>query len=169
VHRLLQQVIRDQLPEEDAAERLGLVVRLLRASYPRRSWEPEVWPLAQRLLAHVLAACQYARQKEIELGAVGWLLIRAANYLRVRAQFTEARSLLHQAMSPPVELDQVEQAVAEASLGLVLWSLGDIAGTRTHYERALEIAEAALGPNHPDMGVVRNNLGRVLQDLGDQV
>ena len=35
------------------------------------------------------------------------------------------------------------------------------------YERALQISEAALGPDHPDVGIRRNNLGRVLQDLGD--
>jgi tetratricopeptide (TPR) repeat protein len=34
-------------------------------------------------------------------------------------------------------------------------------------ERALAVAEAALGPDHPDVGIRRNNLGTVLQDLGD--
>jgi hypothetical protein len=29
------------------------------------------------------------------------------------------------------------------------------------------IAEVALGPNHPDVAMWRNNLGSVLQDLGD--
>jgi hypothetical protein len=31
----------------------------------------------------------------------------------------------------------------------------------------LQIGEAALGPDHPDVGVWRNNLGGVLRDLGD--
>ena len=42
------------------------------------------------------------------------------------------------------------------------------AGRRPHqYERALHIGEAALGPDHPDIGIWRNNRGRVLHDLGD--
>ncbi|MDF2744436.1 MAG: ATP/GTP-binding protein [Actinomycetia bacterium] len=35
------------------------------------------------------------------------------------------------------------------------------------YERALAIGEAALGPDHPTVATYRNNLGSVLQDLGD--
>ena len=35
------------------------------------------------------------------------------------------------------------------------------------YERALAIGEAALGPDHPTVATWRNNLGSVLQDLGD--
>jgi tetratricopeptide (TPR) repeat protein len=167
VHRLLQLVIRDQLPPEQAAERLGLVVRLLRASYPFNSWQHEAWPLAQRLLPHMLSTCQYALRQKVELGAVGWLLVRAANYLRVRARFTEALSLLEQAMSPPVELDQTERGVAEASLGLVLHSLGELAGARAAHERSLAVVEKAAGPDHPEVARTRSNLGRVLQDLGD--
>jgi hypothetical protein len=34
-------------------------------------------------------------------------------------------------------------------------------------ERALAIGEATLGPDHPDVAIRRNNLGSVLQDLGD--
>ena len=49
----------------------------------------------------------------------------------------------------------------------MLQDLGDLAGARTQYERALAISEAALGPDHPNIGTVRNNLGGVLQALGD--
>ena len=49
----------------------------------------------------------------------------------------------------------------------MLQDLGDLTGARTQYERALQISEAALGPDHPNIGIRRNNLGRVLQDLGD--
>jgi Tfp pilus assembly protein PilF len=38
---------------------------------------------------------------------------------------------------------------------------------RNHHERVLEIGEAALGPNHPTMAIRHNNLGVVLQALGD--
>jgi tetratricopeptide (TPR) repeat protein len=34
-------------------------------------------------------------------------------------------------------------------------------------ERALRIGEAVYGPNHPNVGAATNNLGSVLQDLGD--
>ena len=34
-------------------------------------------------------------------------------------------------------------------------------------ERALAVTEAALGPDHPDVAWRRDELGRVLRDLGD--
>ena len=35
------------------------------------------------------------------------------------------------------------------------------------YDRALTLAEEAYGPDHPVVATVVNNLGGVLQDLGD--
>ena len=49
----------------------------------------------------------------------------------------------------------------------MLQALGDLPGARTQLERALQISEAALGPDHPNVGIRRSNLGGVLQDLGD--
>jgi tetratricopeptide (TPR) repeat protein len=45
--------------------------------------------------------------------------------------------------------------------------LSCLEGAGGQYERALAIGEAAHGANHPDVAAFRNNLGRVLQDLGD--
>jgi len=45
--------------------------------------------------------------------------------------------------------------------------VGDYAGARAAYERALQIDEAALGPNHPAVAIRVNNLGSALQALGD--
>jgi hypothetical protein len=52
-------------------------------------------------------------------------------------------------------------------LGLVLQDLGDLAGARTQLERAREITAATLGPDHPTMAIYRDNLDRVLQQLGE--
>jgi tetratricopeptide (TPR) repeat protein len=50
---------------------------------------------------------------------------------------------------------------------MVLRALGDLAGARAAYERALAIDERAFGPDHPNVATDVNNLGSVLQDLGD--
>jgi hypothetical protein len=44
----------------------------------------------------------------------------------------------------------------------VLADLGDLAGAKAQYERALAISEAALGPDHPTVAIYRRNLGGVL-------
>jgi hypothetical protein len=46
--------------------------------------------------------------------------------------------------------------------------LGDLASARTLFERALNIGQATLGPNHPDMAALCDNLDDVLQQLGGE-
>ncbi len=45
--------------------------------------------------------------------------------------------------------------------------IGDYAGARPLYKRALAIRERALGPDHPDTAQSLNNLGMLLQAMGD--
>src|SRR3954451_3408362 len=48
-----------------------------------------------------------------------------------------------------------------------LQTQGQYTTARHLFERALAIIETALGPDHPDVGTVRDNLGNVLRDLGE--
>jgi hypothetical protein len=52
-------------------------------------------------------------------------------------------------------------------LGSILTDLGNLAGVRTHHERAIKITEATVGSDHPDLATRHSNLGLVLADLGD--
>jgi Tfp pilus assembly protein PilF len=45
-----------------------------------------------------------------------------------------------------------------SNLGSVLQALGDLAGARAAYERALQIRREFLGENHPRTVVVRHKL-----------
>jgi hypothetical protein len=40
--------------------------------------------------------------------------------------------------------------------------LGDLAGARIERERALEIGQATLGPDRPDVAVLRDNLDSIV-------
>ena len=53
------------------------------------------------------------------------------------------------------------------NIGLVLMEQGDLPGARARFERALEIGEAAYGPDHPDLAKFVQNLANVLQRQGD--
>jgi tetratricopeptide (TPR) repeat protein len=52
-------------------------------------------------------------------------------------------------------------------LGYHLSVVADYKGAKEHYERALEIDEKVLGPDHPNVAMHIGNLGRVLRDQGD--
>jgi tetratricopeptide (TPR) repeat protein len=51
--------------------------------------------------------------------------------------------------------------------GYYLWMVGDFAGARPYFERALAIDEKVLGSEHPDTSSSLNNLGALLQSQGD--
>ncbi len=53
------------------------------------------------------------------------------------------------------------------NLGWVLQDLGDLAGAKAAFERALKIDEATYGPDHPNVAIRCQQLGHVLKDLGD--
>ena len=44
---------------------------------------------------------------------------------------------------------------------------GDIDQAKDYYQRALEIQEKQLGPNHVDVAVSYNNIGAVYYDKGN--
>ena len=51
--------------------------------------------------------------------------------------------------------------------GFYLQHYGNLAGARPYVQRALDIREKALGPDHPDTAQSLNNLGGLLQAMGD--
>jgi tetratricopeptide (TPR) repeat protein len=53
------------------------------------------------------------------------------------------------------------------NLGYHFWQIAAHADARTFFERALQIDEAAFGPDHPNVAVKVNNLGMVVQAQGD--
>ena len=68
----------------------------------------------------------------------------------------------------PVGRSHPNVARFSAHLGGLLTILAEVEKARTGLERALGLLEATLGPNHPDVTVVRANLDRVLKELGDR-
>jgi hypothetical protein len=58
------------------------------------------------------------------------------------------------------------QRRALTNLGGLLQAQGELAAARPLFERALAIREKALGPDHPDPAVVRNNLASLVRGVG---
>ena len=52
-------------------------------------------------------------------------------------------------------------------IGLVYSKKGDLDQALDYYQRALEIKEKQLGPNHVDVAVSYNNIGEVYSKKGD--
>ncbi len=65
-------------------------------------------------------------------------------------------------------MDEPAAALCNA-LGYHLQMIGDYAGARPYYERALQIHEHVLGADHPDTATTLNELGMVRRKQGDWV
>jgi len=74
-----------------------------------------------------------------------------------------------EAATPLAEAAGLEQAgELWGCLGLCLEQFVQYPAARTCYERALAIDERVYGTEHPNVAIRANNLGSVLQDLGDR-
>ena len=170
VHRLVQAVARDRLPEEARRMWAEAAVCLVDGAFPFESYDVRTWPECSRLLPHALAAAGHAEALDVASEATGRLLNQTGLYLHGRAEFAEAKAAYERALAiDEVAFGPHHPSVARDvnNLGGVLKDLGDLAGARAAFERVLAISEAAFGPTHPKVATAVNNLGGVLRDLGD--
>jgi tetratricopeptide (TPR) repeat protein len=168
-HRLVQQVVRDQLDEQTATGWAGAAVRLVLAAWPTESWLPAAWPRCAQLLPHALAAAEHARKLPVAPQQTGALLNHAGVYLAGRVDLVGARASFERALAVQEAADgahQLEVARTLSNLGLVLRQVGKLSEAYIHLQRALAIFEAAHGPNHPEVARALTNLGLVVYDLG---
>jgi tetratricopeptide (TPR) repeat protein len=84
----------------------------------------------------------------------------------------ECARLLSHALAATEHAERLEVA-AEQTVDLVnrvgryLHRRAEFAAARATHQRGLRLAEAAYGPDHPEVAIRVNNLGNVLQELGD--
>ena len=127
---------------------------------------PDLWEEGYELALEL-----HRRARLLEnLQRQGDALHDAAWHLRNGGHPREALPLAQEAVrlyEERASLDPLRFARGLNILGLVLHDLGDLAGAKACFERALGIVERALGPEHPRVATAVNNLGLVLQALGD--
>jgi len=162
IHRLVQDVIRGSLAEEDKKLWAGAAVKMLNDVFPKDHLDNvQSWAECSILLPHALAAAGHGEELGVELEATGRLLNECGLYLRTLGEFKEARSALERALVIDEKVygpDHPTVARDVNNLGLVLRALGELAEARRCFERALKIFQARLGENHPYTKTVRNNL-----------
>jgi len=171
VHQLVQAVTRDRLMEEEQKKWSEVTLRLISDAFPREYLDnPEAWPDCALLLPHAIAAAAYSEGLGVGIEVAGYLLNGAGLYLRMRAQFIEAKSILEKALMigrKAYGLGHPNVAAIFSNLGSVLQDLGEMHEARKCFEEALKIDEKVFGPYHPNVATKINNLGSLLQGLGE--
>jgi hypothetical protein len=92
IPRLVQAVLRDNLPAETQLRWMRSAVHAVDAAYPGSDFRH--WPVLERLLLHALTCATWVKQAPLATFEASRLLNKTGDYLRERARYAEAEPLI---------------------------------------------------------------------------
>jgi len=99
LHRLVREVIRDAMSDEEQRLWSERAVRAVGCAFPKV--EPAGWPACERLLPHALSCFAEIERWDMKLLEAGRLLNQTAYYLIERARYEDAKPLFRRAWKSP--------------------------------------------------------------------
>jgi tetratricopeptide (TPR) repeat protein len=166
MHRMVQEVVKDQLGGARQAEWAERVVRAVAQSFPRVDYQ--TWTRCERYIPHaLLCAAQMDRWSMIFPEARN-LLSDAGRYFYQRGQYREAEPLWNSVLAMCEQVLGPEHPETLSSLNdlAILYTVqGKYELAEPLYQRALETRERVLGPEHPTTITVRNNYANLLEKM----
>jgi tetratricopeptide (TPR) repeat protein len=170
LHRLVQEVARDRMGQEQARVWAEAAVGFLGKVYRFDQHDMSSWVICRQLLPHLSIAIEWAEQLGVMTNRAAFLNNEAGFYLQHYGALAAARPYYERALAIREKVlgpDHPDTAVSLNNLGNLLQAMGKLAAARPYYERALAIREKALGPDHHDTAQSLNNLGGLLQAMGE--
>ena len=167
IHRIVQEVVKDQMDVEQQVQCAEHVVRAVEQSFPDVDYQ--TWPLCERYILHALLCTSHIDHWNMTFPEARNLLYQAGYYFYQRGQYREAEPLwksvltfCEQVLGPehPDTLGTVN------NLALLYWGQGKYEQAELLYQRALEAKERVLGPEHPDTLSTINNLAVLYVEKG---
>ena len=160
VHRLVQAVTLDQMPDQLAAAWRQAAAVVIQAAMPDDPAQPGTWPVYALLLPHAQAA----------LAADSSGMAQIASYLGYSGSYAAARDLCQSVVEARARASGPEHPdTLSAHANLAYWTglAGDAAGARDQYAALLRVEERVLGPEDPETLASRANLARFTGRAGD--
>ncbi|WP_261554219.1 FxSxx-COOH system tetratricopeptide repeat protein [Frankia tisae] len=165
VHRLVQKLIRDDLPTEDQRRVRDEVHQLLVGADPGEA-EEENWPQFGRLLAHIVPSGVYQAQEP----PARQLIEHVVRYLYQTGDFTtglvEADRALARWIVDSGDRDP-DVLVLKGIKADILWALGRYREAYDLRRPTLEAITEVLGADHEETLLVLNGHGADLRSLGE--
>jgi hypothetical protein len=160
VHRLVQAVTADQMPEElrDRWRQAAAVV--IEAAIPPDPVPSAAWPVFAAVLPHAQAA--------LSPGSEG--MDRIAEYLWHSGSYAAARDLYRAIFEERARVlgpERPQTLAARAQAAHLTGKAGNPAGARDQFAALLPIYERVSGPNHPDALITRAKIARFTGEAGD--
>ena len=152
MHRLMQAVLRDTLPEQERELWCMRALEVLNAAMPEPRFAD--WVQCDKLAAHVLAVLDHALEQTIETGAGARVACEMAAYLGQRGRYSEALPLAQRALAARSK----SSFVAPRDLARAFTVCGQIdlgAGRLAEARARLEAAATALRPSGASVELAR--------------
>jgi tetratricopeptide (TPR) repeat protein len=166
MHRMVQEVLKNQLGAEQQAHWAERVVRAVEQSFPEVDYQ--TWTRCERLIPHALLCAAHLDYWGMTFWEARTLLLQTGYYFYQRGQYWEAEPLWKSALTICEEMLGPEHPDTLSSLNnlaILYHSQGKYEQAKPLYQRALEARERLLGPEHPDTIRVRNNYANLLQKM----
>ena len=160
VHRLVQDVMVDQMPPELAERWRQAAAAVIEAAVPEDPRRPGTWPVFAALLPHAQAV----------LAAESDGIRKIANYLGESGSYAAARDLHRRVLDTLVpELSPEHPSALRARHEAASWTgeAGDAAEARDQFAALLPIRERVLGREHPDTLMTRHGMAYWTGEAGD--
>jgi tetratricopeptide (TPR) repeat protein len=166
VHRMVQEALRSQIPEEHRRNWIEGALRIVNDAAVEDPDDVRTWPVWDRLRPHVAEVVAKADEMGIveptsrllsDLGLLFW----------AKGLYSEAEPLMRRAL----DIDETSfgnqhpnVAIQLNNLVLLLRATNRMREAEPLMRRALDIGEASLGPQHPKIAIALNNLAQLLHD-----
>jgi tetratricopeptide (TPR) repeat protein len=160
VHRLVQEITRQRLSENEKESALECALLILDDKLPLPDWDREGWQLWERLVMHCRTLLSCLRDHPLEPKAARMMNCLAL-WLNNRAEPGEAEPLLRRALASYEKVlgpEHLSVAISLNNLALVYRAQGHYPQAEPLYQRALAISQKVLGPEHSDVAQGLNNL-----------
>jgi tetratricopeptide (TPR) repeat protein len=167
IHRLVQEVLKDQLDEKTRHQWAERAVRAVSGVFPHPQYSN--WDQCRRYLLHAQACSMLIEQWGLLFTEAATLLNRVGYYMWQRGEYEQVEQLHQRALAINEDAMGPEHANTAASLAHLAFfynNQGKYEQAETLYQRALAIYEKVLGPEHPDTATSLNNLAELYWKQG---
>ena len=168
VHRLVQAVLRDQMPQNVAHAWAVRTVRTMGRVFPWPTMEN--WNFCQQLLPHARVCAVYVIQQKIMMIEGALLLYNMSSYLDDRGIYDEAEMYCKKVLEIETTLfgqGNVLAANTFNNLGIVYYNQGQYEKAKKLHQQALAIRRKVLDKDDPEIARSMNNLANIYDDQGN--
>jgi tetratricopeptide (TPR) repeat protein len=162
IHRLVQEVLKDQMDEETQHQWAERVVRTIKNVFPNPTYTN--WDVRRKYLLHAQMCRDLIEQYNLLFTEAAGLLNRVGLYLWQLGEYDQVESLHQRALEINENVLGSEDSGTATSLvhlGFFYERQGKYEEAEPLYQRARAICECVLGPDHPDTAQSLNNLAKL--------